>query len=36
VSVTPLRWALPSVGPVPQGIGLAVKAGPLQLSLALR
>ena len=36
LSVTPLRWALPSVGPVPAGVGLAVRVGPLQVSAALR
>ena len=36
VVLTPLRWALPSVGPVPAGVGLAVRVGPLQVSAALR
>jgi hypothetical protein len=36
VKVTPLRWALPAVGPVPRGLGLAVRMGPLQVSVALR
>jgi hypothetical protein len=36
VSVTPLRWSLPSFGPVPRGFGLAVKAGPVQMSVAIR
>ncbi|HWH30884.1 MAG TPA: hypothetical protein VNU26_18325 [Mycobacteriales bacterium] len=36
LSVTPLRWSLPSVGPVPAGIGLAVTAGPVRFSLGVR
>ncbi|MFP5220297.1 MAG: hypothetical protein ACLGIG_11305 [Actinomycetes bacterium] len=36
LSVTPLRWSLPSVGPVPAGIGLAVTAGPVRFSVAVR
>ena len=36
LSVTPLRWSLPSVGPVPTGIGLAVKAGPVRFSVGVR
>lgn len=36
VTVTPLRWALPSIGPVPAVVGLALRVGPLQVSAALR
>ncbi len=36
LSVTPLKWALPSVGPVPQGVGVAARLGPLQVSVGLR
>ncbi len=36
LSLTPLRWRLPSVGPVPQGVGLVVQAGPVRLAVALR
>jgi len=36
MTVTPLRWALPSIGPVPTGVGLALRVGPLQVSAALR
>jgi hypothetical protein len=36
MSVTPLRWSLPSLGPVPHGIGLAVRVGPVQVSLGVR
>jgi hypothetical protein len=36
MSVTPLRWQVPSVGPVPTGIGVAVRVGPLQVSLGIR
>ena len=35
-SVTPLRWALPSVGPSPTGVGVAVRVGPVQVSAGLR
>lgn len=36
LSVTPLRWALPSVGPSARGVGLAVRVGPVQLTLGVR
>lgn len=36
LSVTPLRWALPSVGPAGRGVGLAVRVGPVQLTLGVR
>ncbi|HWG93340.1 MAG TPA: hypothetical protein VNU66_03830 [Mycobacteriales bacterium] len=36
LSVTPLRWQVPSVGPVPTGLGVAVRVGPLQVSLGIR
>lgn len=36
VSVTPLQWSLPSFRPPTQGIGLGVRLGPLQVSIALR
>lgn len=36
LSLTPLRWSLPSVGPVPAGIGLSVQAGPVRFSVAVR
>ena len=36
VSVTPLRWALPSMGPAAHGVGLAVRVGPVQVSVGVR
>lgn len=36
VSVTPLRWALPSIGPAARGVGLAVRVGPVQVSFGVR
>lgn len=36
VSVTPLRWSLLRVGAATHGIGVAVRVGPVHLSLALR
>lgn len=36
VSLTPLRWSLPRVGPAAHGVGLAVRLGPVQVSLGLR
>ncbi len=36
VSVTPLKWSLPRVGPASTGMGLAVKVGPVQVSLGVR
>lgn len=37
VSVTPLRWSLPRVGPAAGGgLGLAVTIGPVKVSLGLR
>ncbi len=36
VSVTPLKWSLPQVGPASTGMGLAVKIGPVQVSLGVR
>ena len=36
VSVTPLKWSLPRVGPASTGMGLAVQVGPVQVTLGVR
>jgi hypothetical protein len=36
LAVTPLRWSLPSVGPAPRGVGVAVRVGPVQWTVGLR
>lgn len=36
VSLTPLRWSLPRVGPATHGVGLAVRVGPLHVSFGVR
>ena len=36
LSVTPLRWALPSFGPAARGVGVALRVGPIQLTVGVR
>lgn len=36
VGLTPLRWSLPKMGPAAAGVGLAVRVGPVQISLGVR
>ena len=35
MTVTPLRWSLPGLDATERGLGLAVKAGPVRLEIAL-
>lgn len=35
LTLTPLRWALPSLDATERGLGVAVKAGPLRFEVAL-
>jgi hypothetical protein len=36
VSVTPLTWTLPQVGPAPHGVGVTFRVGPVQVSIGVR
>lgn len=36
ISWTPLQWSLPSVRPARHGIGVAVRLGPLLVSVGVR
>jgi hypothetical protein len=36
LSLTPLRWRLPSVRAASRGLGVEVQAGPVRVSVALR
>ena len=35
LTVTPLRWSLPGLDATERGLGVAVKAGPVRLEVAL-
>jgi hypothetical protein len=36
VSVTPLKWSLPRMSAAAHGLGLAVRVGPLHVTLGMR
>jgi hypothetical protein len=36
LSVTPLTWTLPQVGPARHGVGVTFRVGPVQVSLGVR
>ena len=36
VSVTPLQWSMPRLAPATHGVGLAVRVGPVLVSVGVR